>query len=181
MLDGERLFEIEDKKIRAKEVNWELDFENPSYDIPKILYTCVKRRAYPFVMEKGLISNPNSYIILSSSKDMALRIGKRKDQNPVLLEIKAHEALDGGCQFIKFGQLYLSKWISQDYIIGPSIDKEEIEKKEKQKEKKKIESAFSAGTFLMKEPKEKKAKGRKKKGWKEEVRKLRRKRDMEFF
>lgn len=179
MLDGKRLFEIEDKRIRAKEIDWEFDFENPSYDIPKILYTCVRRRAYPFVMEKGLISNPNYYIILSSSKDMALRIGKRKDQSPVLLEIRAHEALNSGSQFVRFGELYLSKWISHDHIIGPRINEEEVEKKKREKERRKIEDAFSAGTFIMREPKERK--GKKKKGWKEEARKVRKRRNMEFF
>jgi len=179
------LFEINGKKIRAKETKWDFNFETSAYDIPKILYTCVRRKAYPFILEKGLMSSPDSYIVLSSSEDMALRIGKRKDQKPVLLRIKVHEALNNGILFFKFGKLYLSKWISQQYIIGPPIDEGKTEKKSKDKkdkmEKKKIKEAFSAGTFVMRDPKEKKGKGKKKRGWKEKIRKARKRKDMSFF
>ena len=188
MYDGRELFEIENKKIRAKQINWELDLENPVYDLPKLLWTCVRRRAYPVIMEKGLFSSSDSYIMLFTSKQMALRPGRRKDNNPVLLEIMVYDAMERGSQFFRFGELFLSKWISRDDIIGPPLDKEEVEQKRKEKEKQKrqrenknIEKAFSGGTFFLREPKQKKAKGKKKKGWKEEVRKKRKRKDMDMF
>jgi len=188
MHDGRDFFEIDGKRIRAKEIGWELELENPVYDLPKLLYICIRRRAYSTVMEKGLFSSANSYIILFPSKDMALRVGKRKDPDPVLLEIMVYDAMEKGSQFFRFGELYLSSWISEHNILGPPLDKEELEhikkKKEKErkdKDKKRIEKAFSAGTFVLKEPKDKKAKGKKKKGWKEGIRKARKRKDMGLF
>ncbi len=188
MHDGRDLFEIDGKRIRPKEASWRLELEAPVYDLPKLLYTCVRRRAYPVVMQKGLSSHADSYIILSPSKDMALRIGKRRDPDPVLLEILTDDAMEKGSQFFRFGELYLSTWISQHNILGPPLDKEELEDSKKRKEKgkqsrerKRIEKAFSAGTFALKEPKEKKSKGKKKKGWKEKARKARKRKDMGIF
>ncbi len=156
--------EIQENRIRLKGFDWKLDLENPASEIPKLLYTCIRRRAYPFVLKNGLIAPSDSFLILSESKDMAFRIGKRKDSKPILLEVIAHKAEEDGSVFFKFGELYLSKWINKSWIIGPPFEEEE------KKKEKKIEEAFSAGTFPLKEKK-----GKKKKTWKEEVRKLRRK------
>ena len=186
MHDGGDFFDIEGNRIRAKAISWELELEDPVYDLPKLLYTSVRRRAYPVIMEKGIFYRDDSHIILSPSKDMAFRIGRRKDPNPVILEIIAYDAMEKGSQFFSFGQLYLCSWISKDVILGPPLDKEELEEKKKKKEKRdtereKIERAFSAGTFVLKEPREKKGKGKKKKGWKEKARKARKRKDMDLF
>jgi len=186
MHDGRDLFELteDNKRIRAKEIEWDVELQNSVLNVPKILYTCVRRRAYPFVLEKGLFSFDESYIILSESEEMAIRIGSRRDQKPVLLEIRAQEAIDHGSIFFRFGILYLSKWIPNQFISGPPMEEEyKSKKKEKEREKKdKVKEAFEAGTFHLKpEKKEKGKKGRKKKGWKEEVRKARKKKYLDFF
>lgn len=188
MHDGRGLFEIDKKRIRAKEICWNPDFEDLVYELPKLLYSCVRRRAYPVVVEKGLFTNADSYIVLSPSRDMALRMGRRKDPDPVLLEIMTYDAMEKGSQFFRFGELYLSTWISKHCILGPPLDKEGMEDRRKKKEgdkqgieKKRIKEAFSAGTFMLREPKEKKGKGRKKKGWKEEARRARKTKDKGLF
>ncbi len=186
MNDGRDLFELteDNKKIRAKEIEWDVELQSPIMNVPKLLYTCIRRRAYPLVLEKGLFSSDESYIILSESENMAIRIGSRKDQKPILLEIRAQEAIDHGSIFFKFGILYLSKWIPNQFISGPPIEEEyKDRRKEKDREKKdKIKESFGAGTFYLKpEKKEKEKKGKKKKGWKEEVRKARKKKYLDFF
>ncbi len=179
MQQGTDMFEIDEdrKRIRAKEIYWNIDI-NPTYEVPKLLYTCVRRRAYPVILENGLFSD--TYIMLSSSKEVALRIGKRKDTRPVLLEIIAHEAMDQGAIFFSFGELYLSKWIPSQCISGPPLDREEKPQKKESKKKEKIKEAFSSGTFIMKKE-EKHKKGKKKKTWKEEARKTRKRKDFDFF
>ncbi len=184
MSDENGIFEIKENKIRTTQTEWKFDFESYALDLPKILYTCIRRRALFSVMQKGIVSSSDSYIILSSKKDMALRLGKRKDGSPILLEIKIYEAINNGVHFFRFGDLYLSNWIPSDCIIGPPIDIERSENKKKtkkkrdNKEKDKIKDAFYAGTFLMKEPTDKKGKGKKKKSWKEEARKSRKRKDI---
>ena len=187
MWEGRGLFEIDEegKRIKAKDQYWS-DFIQPVTDVPKILYTCIRKRAYPVVLKKGLFQDNNSYVILSASKEMALRIGKRKSPEPILLEVRTYEAMDQGCLFFSFGKLYLTHWIPAQCIFGPPLEqekeKDKKKKKKEEREKDKIKKAFTAGTFVMteeKEEKEKRAKGKKKKGWKEEVRKLRRRK--EFF
>ncbi len=194
MWEGKELFETDEegKRIKAKHQDWESDFITPPHikEVPKILYTCVRKRAYPVVLEKGLFSNDNSYIILSDSEEMALRIGRRKSSELVLLEVRTHDAMNQGSSFFSFGRLYLSHWIPAQCIFGPPLESKKekpIDKKKKKKkeEKEKIKEAFSAGTFFMTEKKkggkEKKGKGKKKKSWKEEVRKLRKRKDPDFF
>ena len=186
MHDGGDLFEIKGNRIRAKVVSWKLGLKDPVYDLPKILYTSIRRKAYPVIMKKGLSFGTDSYVILSPSKDMALRIGKRKDPDPVLLQIMSRDAEKKGSRFFKFGQLYLSFWISRNSIIGPPMDRERLEKRKKEKEKddkerEKIKRAFSAGGFILKDMRGEGTKGKKKKGWKEKARKARKRKDMVLF
>ena len=189
MWEGRELFETDEKgkKIKAKQWDPESCLINPVQNVPKILYACVRKRAHPVVMEKGLFNPDNSYVILSDSKEMALRIGKRKDPEPVLLEIRTYEAMEQGSLFFSFGMLYLSYWIPAQCISGPPVEqrKEKAEdkkkKEERQRQKEKIKEAFSAGTFFITQEKERKGKGKKKKGWKEEARKFRKRKGYEPF
>ena len=42
---------------------------------PKLLFSCVRRKAYPHVHEKGIRPTGYSQVILSASREMAERIG----------------------------------------------------------------------------------------------------------
>jgi hypothetical protein len=137
-------------------------------------------------MEKGLTAGDNRYILLTPEKDFAERLGHRQDPKPVLLEILAGEAGRTGGRFFAFGDLFLTKEIPMRFISGPPVSKEMIEQQNQaqqqkaQKEKAdRRQSGFTAGTFVLQPPrdpmaKKQRIKGKKAKGWKEEVRGLRR-------
>ena len=170
------LFQPTENGIRALQRHWHLELENPSESIPKILFVAVRRRAHPVVMEKGLTSMEGRYVVLSPDRDMAERIGRRRDQKPVVLEIMAASAQEAGVMFYAFGNLLLTDQVPARFINGPPVSK----KDEKIPERKREERApdFEAGTFVLdlnRDPDpSRRIRGKKQKGWKEEARKIRR-------
>ncbi|MBW1796732.1 MAG: hypothetical protein JRJ38_20340, partial [Deltaproteobacteria bacterium] len=90
------LFQADDKRIRVFDIRWQMNLEDAPQPVPKTLFAPIRRKAHPVVMEKGLKSSEGRYQVLCADKDMALRIGKRRDQKPVLLEILASEAESKG-------------------------------------------------------------------------------------
>ena len=180
------LFELMDQRIRSLERQWEPDLSTPCPDLPAILFAPIRRRAHAHVMEKGLSAGNNKYILLTPEKDFAEKIGRRTDPEPVLLEILANEAGRVGNLFLMFGDLFLTKEIPVRFIAGPPVPKEVIEQhtlaqqQKAQKEKPiRRQLGFEAGTFVLQSPKDpankkQRVKGKKVKGWKEEVRGMRR-------
>ena len=174
------LFDTAGDRIKVKERRWILDLETPASSPPKILYTPIRRRAHARVMEKGL--KGDGFLVLSSDKDMVLRIGLRKDQKPVLLEITTEPAMEQGVFFYAFGDLFLVAEIPARFISGPPVAQEFREAKEAaQKKGKPKPRDFAPGTFVMDTDRDpdlsRKTRGKKRGGWKEEARKERRKRN----
>jgi putative RNA 2'-phosphotransferase len=174
------LFQSEEKRIKSVVTEWHLDLENPAISLPKILYTGIRTKAHSAVMDKGLHPIEGSYYILSQGRDMAERIGKRCDREPVILEIRADTALREGMLFYTFGDLFITKEILSRHIAGPPVPKNIIKEKEvPTKKKKTIVSEFQPGTFILEADRDldrsRISKGKKRKGWKEEARKFRRK------
>lgn len=175
------LFESDDKSIRALDRHWELNLNNPSPFLPKILFLPIRRRAHPVAMEKGLRPIAGRYHILSPDRDMAQRIGRRRDQSPVILEVMADKALKGGTAFYPFGDLFLASEIPSRYIAAPPVPKEVVRLRDERPKKKEEKSGdFQAGTFVLDLERDmdrsRRFKGKKKRGWKEETRKYRKKR-----
>ena len=180
MGEDRSLFEAETGRIRTIDRQWTLDNKDPVELPSKILFLGIRRKAHPVVMEKGLRIIKDSYYILSSERNMAERIGRRRDPQPVILEITAEAAQREGHIFGRFGALFLAREIPVRFIAGPPVPKSVVKAREKKEAKKKEQETvpqFQPGTFLLgieKAPAQyKKDKGRKKRGWKEEAKKER--------
>ncbi|MBN2062758.1 MAG: RNA 2'-phosphotransferase [Deltaproteobacteria bacterium] len=179
MGDFRSLFETDGQRIKSIEKHWKLDITNLARVMPKILYIGIRKKAHPVVIEHGLREIPGNYHILSGDREMAERIGRRHDQDPVLIEVMAHRAQNAGTRFFSFGGLFLTPVIEPKFIAGPPVPKALFKFKEDIL-KKKVEKprSFEAGTFILDLNREndytRSSKARKKKGWKEEARKLRR-------
>lgn len=175
------LFETEADRIRSVERLWEAECRRPALFLPKILFTPIRRRAHAAVMEKGLKGHAGRPVILSADRETALRIGRRRDPDPVLLEVRAAAAKQSGILFHAFGDLFLGPEIPAPLIAGPQPPKEvaEIRKgKEKPAEKRpRTQPSLTPGTFVLDPARDpdrtRKAKGKKRKGWKEAARKMR--------
>ncbi|MBW2024477.1 MAG: RNA 2'-phosphotransferase [Deltaproteobacteria bacterium] len=175
------LFQMEGKRIRATKRSWQCVLE-PLPSVPeKILYTPVRKRAHHHAFDKGLRASADRWIVLSVDREMAYRIGKRKDAQPVILEILARTAQRYGVRFYQFGSLFLAKEIAAEYIGGPIPSKERPRQLSGTSDiKEKHAPDFGAGSFALDVDRDpdpmRRSKGRKPKGWKEKARRLRRKR-----
>ena len=196
LLGKERtLFQPEEKRIRALDRRWHLDLQHPSLSLPKLLFIAVRRKAHAHVMDKGLRSTGDTFIVSSPDRDTAVKIGRRKDQNPVLMDIMASAAQEEGVSFYSFGSLFLTNEVPAKFIYGPPISPESHNggqmravqslsgnagktSLEETREKRGEAPDFEAGTFVLdlKKDSSRRAKGKKRRGWKEDARNLRRRR-----
>jgi len=176
------LFETENDRIRSRERRWVLN-NYSDLPLPGLLYTPVRKRAHLVAMERGLKAESNTYLALSTDRKMALRLGRRRDPHPVLLEIPAAAAGKKGVLIFPFGDLFLAPEIPADCISGPLPSKDQVEKEEKKVDKKQKPHAdlktATPGSFILDPQRDpdpsRKSRGKKRKGWKEEARKMRRK------
>ena len=117
-------FEIVDNSIRAKD-RQHLPAHAYAHEPPKLLYHCVRQKAYPHVITKGI--NPTGYsrVILAADFVLAQRIGRRIDRSPVLLTVQVQSCLDKGVVFFMAGEaLFLADFIPPDCFSGPPLPKE---------------------------------------------------------
>jgi len=176
------LFETRGKAIRVLQRRWRMELTPPGPPLPRLLFLPVRTKAHPVVMEKGVKAPEGSFLVLTPEENMARRIGRRRDQHPVLLQISAASAAREGAFFYPFGNLFLCPHISPEFIAGPPVSKEALEwrrvkagTEEKARPRPREETP---GTFVLDMARDpdptRRAKGKKRKGWKEEARKLRR-------
>jgi putative RNA 2'-phosphotransferase len=114
-------FELTDERIRDALFN-PIHYEPVSP--PKILYQGAKRRAYPHILQQGLVPLGRKYVLLAASSELALRMGRRRDSDPVVVEIQAERASENGVVFYQANPLiYLASHIPPTYIMGPPLPK----------------------------------------------------------
>jgi len=84
---------------------------------PEILYHGTSHKFLDSIKEKGLLPMNRQYVHLSTDKDTALLVGKRRDDNPVLLEIDAKRAFEEGTIFyIGNDKVWLCDEVDAKYI-----------------------------------------------------------------
>jgi len=95
--------------------------------LPKLLYTCVRRKAYPVVLQNGILPlGGKPHVVLTTDKSMALRIGRRFDPQPVLLTVQAAKCIRQGTRFDQSAEnLFLAEFIASDCFTGPPLPKPE--------------------------------------------------------
>ncbi len=121
-------FEIKDNFIRATNRN-RLKTPFPEKNLPKLLFTYIRSKAYPSAMEKGILPTGYKKVVLSSDPLMAERMGKRKDPRPVIITVQTNKSTDKGIQFFKAGEtLYLANSIPPGCFTGPPLPKEKPNK-----------------------------------------------------
>lgn len=139
--------EIKDSLIRAKNLN-NLPKQEIADNLPKLLYTFVRKNAYSFVLENGIHPVGGEKVVLSSTGEMAERIGKRFDQSPVLLTVHTRKALDAGIVFYTSGELYVSGIIPVDCFTGPPPPRQKEERKPVVKQKESAPKVM-AGSYIL--------------------------------
>lgn len=84
---------------------------------PEFLYHGTARRSLGSIFDKGLLAQQRQYIHLSDDITTAYQVGKRYDDEPVILKIDAKTAWLSGIQFYQgHDSIWLSDPINPNYI-----------------------------------------------------------------
>ena len=141
-------FEIVGNRIRAKH-RGHLPRQDIAQDLPKLLYTCIRRKAHIFVKDKGIFPSKYHQVVLSPNRELAERMGKRNDPEPIVLTVQVQKSIDFGIKFYQAGGLlFLADSIPPDCFTGPALPKEKFEKL-KQEQNNSVKQPEAAGSFLV--------------------------------
>ncbi len=140
--------EVAENLIRA--INREhLPKQSFALDPPKLLYTCVREKAYPYVLDKGIMPTGFSKVILSSNRDLAQRIGRRNDHGAVLLTVQVNQSEVKGVVFFTAGEsLFLADYIPPECFSGPPLPKDLPDTRKADKPQKEP-AKMPAGSFFL--------------------------------
>lgn len=99
-------------------------FKTPDYGIargiPERLFFGCRRKHFGFVAQNGLIAAGRPYLALHANRDFALRIARRRDPEPVAIEVYARKAQNAGVIFRQAGdELFLVDAVSVEFLIIP--------------------------------------------------------------
>ena len=118
--------EIQDNLIRSRNRE-HLPAWEAAVDLPKLLYTCIRRKAYPFVAEKGIMKSDGD-VVLCADLQTARRIGQRIDRTPVTLTVQVKKTLQHRVRyFTGGGNLYTAAFIPAGCFTGPPLPKEKAD------------------------------------------------------
>ncbi len=174
--DRDGILEIDGKRIRSKRRTFCSAHEQEEVmSPPKTLFAGVKRKAYPHILKHGLLPGSKEYVVMTTDRDLAIRIARRLDEKPIILEISAQRAAENGIGFLPFGDtLYLAQEVPVRYINGPPLPEVLPPKEQPEREGKEL----SPGSFILRADRDpdlkRRHEARRRIGWKEEVKKGRR-------
>ena len=117
-MPGKKRFIIEDGRIRAYYGHTvEQDIIRAEIEPPEVLYHATSHKALPMILEGGLQPMNRQHVHLASTKGTALDAGRRRDADPPLLLIRAHDAWKAGIRFYQGNEdICMSDPIPAKYI-----------------------------------------------------------------
>ncbi|MDI6853672.1 MAG: RNA 2'-phosphotransferase [Deltaproteobacteria bacterium] len=92
---------------------------------PALLYAAVPPKAHAVVVEHGLRPPIGQEIVLAVTPEIALKLGKRRSPEPVLITVQARAAARAGVAFQPYGEnLFLSSSaVPQEFVQAPPLPK----------------------------------------------------------
>ncbi len=102
------------------------EFDMPVYppvsDVPKRLYFGLKPKNLVHTQNNGLRTTRRRFVALCAERELALRIARRNEQAPILIEILAREACESGLSLLVAGpHLYLIESVPVEFILFPKV------------------------------------------------------------
>ena len=84
---------------------------------PDVLFHGTSHKAIDRIMNEGLKPMKRNYVHLSADIDTAIRVGKRRDENPIILQIDVESAQRDGIKFfVGNDKVWLCDFLSPKYI-----------------------------------------------------------------
>ncbi len=129
--DREAAFELTDTAIRSTAGIRPIEY--PLAEPPKLLYAGLRRRTWPVVMHNGLSPGGHRpWVVLAVDQDMARRLGRRLDPEPVLITVQTAAAAEMGYVFRRVGErLWVTEYLPAEVLSGPPIREEDKAKPSK--------------------------------------------------
>jgi putative RNA 2'-phosphotransferase len=148
-------FELSEGRIRSREPQRLAGFFQEAQapgqgEPPAILYAAVRRKAYPVILEHGLTAPEGSRVILAASREFALKVGLRRDTEPVMIEVRAAEAAEAGVSFQRAGELlYVAEAVPREFVFGPPLEKVPLPRRKPQAAPEPPPPVDLPGSFLL--------------------------------
>lgn len=90
--------------------------------VPDRLYAACRRKQYAYVLEHGLTPSSRSLLPLAATRELALRLGHRRDPQALLLEVRASSLkAEGEVVHWAGADLYLVPAVPVRYLIFPLL------------------------------------------------------------
>ncbi len=91
-------------------------------ELPERLFYGIRPKMLVKAQDFGLRSSARPFIPLSADRELAIRIAKRREKEPILVEVLASKALASGVPFMTAGpSLYLAESVPVEFILFPRI------------------------------------------------------------
>jgi putative RNA 2'-phosphotransferase len=113
-------FEIVAEQIRALTPEPARLRRAPGESLPALLYVAISPKAHARVWEEGLKPPPDRELILSTTKDAALKLGRRRSPHPIVVTVQAQAAARRNLSLTGYGEgLYLAPALPRDLLQLP--------------------------------------------------------------
>lgn len=101
----------------------------PASDVPERLYLGLRPKNMVDTQKNGLHCAGRPFLALCAGRELALRIAKRREQAPILIEILARAAAGNGlCFFVAGPDLFLAESVPVEFIVFPKIRRDFAER-----------------------------------------------------
>ncbi len=136
-------FEIEGDRIRA--LGPAQLRHPPGEPPPTLLYVAIPPKAHPRVWQEGLKPPSDRELVLAATPELALKLGRRRSPDPILITIQAQAASRRRISFTGYGEgLFLAPALPRDLLQLPTPP-QTLEKPLPEKPR---PSASTPGTFF---------------------------------
>ncbi len=92
----------------------------PGATPPALLYAAIPAKAHERVWEEGLQPPPDRELLLAATQETALKLGRRRGPELILVTVQAKAAAKSGIAFAGYGEeLYLAPALAREFIQLP--------------------------------------------------------------
>jgi putative RNA 2'-phosphotransferase len=110
-------FQVEGERIRALSPGPAQLRRLPGEPPPALLYAAIPPKAHTRVWEEGLKSPPDRELVLAATPELAIKLGRRRTPDPILVTVQAQAAARRGLSFTGYGEgLYLAPALPRDFL-----------------------------------------------------------------
>jgi putative RNA 2'-phosphotransferase len=114
-------FEIVAEQIRALNPEPARLRRDPGETPPALLYATIPPKAHARVWEEGLRPPPEKELVLATTKEAALKLGRRRAPHPIVVIVQAQAAARRGISLTGYGEgLYLAPALPRDLLQLPT-------------------------------------------------------------